>query len=199
VDPIIIQHRINSIKELDKIPSNLGVEVDIRESNGDLICCHDPFYPGELFKEFLKHFDHKFIIANIKEEGIEKSVISYIKEQGIENYFLLDVSFPYITKLSQEGVNKIALRVSDFEELNLDLLKALNIKWIWLDAFENFPAEELSKIEAYAQNNEIQVCLVSPELHVSRSNLKSKQIHAQIKTIKYKFDAICSKKPVLWQ
>ncbi len=165
---ILVQHRINTIKDLCDTPINYGVEVDIREQNGDLICTHDPFKKGELFKDFLSHFKHKFLIANIKEEGIEKDVISHIKDQKIENYFLLDVTFPYIVKLTKEGINDIAVRVSDYEPLNLNLIAELGIKWIWLDAFSNFPIEELKKIKASASKNKIKVCLVSPELHMSR-------------------------------
>tara|TARA_B100000287_G_scaffold430815_1_gene486794 strand:+ start:1135 stop:1737 length:603 start_codon:yes stop_codon:yes gene_type:complete len=196
---ILVQHRINTIQDLHDVPINYGVEVDIREQNGDLICAHDPFEKGELFKNFLSHFKHKFLIANIKEEGIEKSVISCIKDQKIENYFLLDVTFPYLVKLAKEGINKIALRVSDYENLNLNLITDLSIEWIWLDAFSNFPIEELNKIQAYSSKNKIKVCLVSPELHMSRSNLKSERIHDQIKATNYSFDAICTKKTTIWQ
>jgi hypothetical protein len=199
VHSILVQHRVNTIRDLNNVPCDLGIEVDIRECNGELICSHDPFQQGELFKDFLLHFKHKFLIANIKEEGIEKSVIGFLEDFGIENYFLLDVSFPYIVKLCSDGIDKIALRVSDFEKLNLDLLKKLGLQWIWLDAFEKFPQEELKQIEAYSAHNNIKVCLVSPELHMARASLKSEQIHGQIRATNYSFDAICSKESTLWQ
>ena len=84
MDNILVQHRVNTINDLKSIPSHFGIEVDIREQNGDLICAHDPVSKGELFKDFLFQFNHKFIIANIKEEGIEKDVIACIEENKIE-------------------------------------------------------------------------------------------------------------------
>ena len=199
MNAVLVQHRINTIRDLNNVPCDLGIEVDIREHNGELICSHDPFQQGELFKDFLLHFKHKFLIANIKEEGIERSVISFLEDFGIENYFLLDVSFPYIVKLCRDGIDKIALRVSDFEVLNLDLLKTLGLQWIWLDAFEKFPQEQLQQIKAYSAHNDIKVCLVSPELRMARDSLKSDEIHGQIKETNYSFDAICFKESTLWK
>lgn len=195
---ILVQHRVNTINDLKSVPLKFGIEVDIREQNSNLICSHDPFSKGESFKDFLSHFNHKFLIANIKEEGIEKNVIACIEENKIENYFLLDVTFPYLVKHFQEGINKIALRVSDFERFDEDLLNQLNIQWIWLDAFEDFPINELKKIKFCSKHKNLKVCLVSPELHMTRSKLDSKRILDQIKASNYSFDAICTKNLMDW-
>jgi len=199
MDNILVQHRVNTINDLKSIPTHFGIEVDIREQNGDLICAHDPVSKGELFKDFLFQFNHKFIIANIKEEGIEKDVIACIEENKIENYFLLDVTFPYLVKLFKEGINKIALRVSDFEQFDEDIVNKFNIEWIWLDAFEQFPIKELKKIKFCSKYFNLKVCLVSPELHMSRSKLDSTRILDQIKASNYSFDAICTKNLTEWQ
>lgn len=196
---ILVQHRVNSINDLNNIPTHLGIEVDIREKNGHLICAHDPFTNGELLEDFISHFNHKFLIANIKEEGIEKDVIACLEEKKITDYFLLDVTFPYIFKLLKGGFKKIALRVSDYEQLNQELINEFDIQWIWLDAFSNFPLEELKKINSHVSSNIIKVCLVSPELHMNRSNMKSDRILDQIKATNYSFDAICTKNLTIWE
>jgi hypothetical protein len=114
-DLLLIAHRINKISELKKIPLEYGVEVDIRTYNGQLILNHEAFENGDSLEEYLKCFKHKFIILEIKEEGIEKEVISLCKKYKIENYFLLSVSLPFIYLLSKEGIRKLALRFSEFE------------------------------------------------------------------------------------
>lgn len=49
----IILHRVNSSLDLKVIPKKLGVEIDIRSSNGNLILQHDPFKQGETFIKWL--------------------------------------------------------------------------------------------------------------------------------------------------
>ena len=39
---IDIVHRVNHVDELQKIPTNCGVEVDIRCSDNKLVLSHDP-------------------------------------------------------------------------------------------------------------------------------------------------------------
>jgi hypothetical protein len=198
MNQIIIQHRINTISDLKSTPYNYGIEVDIRESNGRLICAHDPFQPGDLFEEFLEYFNHQFLIANIKEEGIEQSVIMCLNRYSIKDYFLLDVSFPFIYKLCADSKNKIALRVSDYEKLNIELLKKLNIHWLWLDSFERFTHFDIHKIQSQVSYS-LKVCLVSPELHMNRDKDLTMRIMDQIQSSNLFFDAICTKNPTLWK
>ena len=99
----LIIHRINSIKELKKIPKVYGVEIDIRTYKKKLVLSHDPYRLGDDFIEYLKNYSHSLLVANIKEAGIENRVIKEIKKSKIKNYFLLDVEFPYIYKSSKKG------------------------------------------------------------------------------------------------
>ena len=84
---IIIKHRINKIKDLKKLNKKLGVEVDIRSNLGKLIIHHDPFENGEDFDEWIKYYNHKFLILNVKEEGLEEKLIKKMDEFKIINYF----------------------------------------------------------------------------------------------------------------
>ena len=42
-----VAHRINNLKSLSKIENNVGIEIDIREYNQDIVLAHDPFMKNE--------------------------------------------------------------------------------------------------------------------------------------------------------
>ena len=63
------------------------MEVDVRDYKNNLILNHDPFKKGENFIKYLKYFKHKFIIINIKSEGIETKVYKILKQKKIFNFF----------------------------------------------------------------------------------------------------------------
>ena len=88
--PII--HKVNTIDKLKTVPTEYGVEIDIRIENKNLYLSHDPIVNINstcLLQDFLSEFNHEFIVANIKDTGIEMLVIDTIKE-FTENFFLLD-------------------------------------------------------------------------------------------------------------
>ena len=147
-----IFHRINKVQELRSLPTEYGVEVDIRSSVNELICAHDPFCGGEFFLDWVKAYNHSLLVLNIKEEGIESVVLKILRENKINNYFLLDVSFPFTVKLANKGIKNIAYRVSDLEFLELDKFNNNNLQWIWLDAFHSFPSDELEKLHFLREN-----------------------------------------------
>ena len=66
---LIIKHRITTVKDLMDLPK-VGAEIDIRSFTNELIINHNSFEVGTKLKEWLKFYDHNFIIFNIKEEGI---------------------------------------------------------------------------------------------------------------------------------
>lgn len=66
-----ITHRINIIDELKQVPFEYGVELDLRDYGDRLILQHDPFKDGEDFEEYLKHYNHRTMILNIKSERVE--------------------------------------------------------------------------------------------------------------------------------
>mgnify|MGYP001414641427 CR=1 FL=1 len=169
---IIIYHRINSIKQLKKIPYKYGVEIDIRDYKNELILNHDPFKKGDKFLEYLKHFKHKFLIINIKSEGIEKKIFDILKKKKINNFFFLDVSFPFIVKLYSKMSKKIALRVSDLE--SIQTVKKLKKKsnWIWFDYFKK-DEMKLQNIKTL-KKMKFQICYVSHDLQ--NRKIKKKEI-----------------------
>lgn len=158
---IKIMHRINTVEGLKKTPKKFGVEVDVRTRDNSLILHHDPFQSGDFLDEYLNEFDHAFIILEIKEEGIEKKVINLCKLHGLDNYFLLSVSFPSMYILSKNGMTKMAVRCSEFEDINTALAMKGKIEWVWVDTFESLPLNK----QKYDLLNKAgyKICLVCPE------------------------------------
>lgn len=184
-----IAHRVNTIEELQQTPKEYGVEVDLRDYEERLILQHDPFIDGEDFEEFLKHYNHGTMVLNIKSEGIEHKVIEYIHQYNIKKYFFLDSSFPMIYFLSKNNEKNIALRFSEYEEVDTILKMAGKVKWVWVDCFSRLPITP----EKYAllKKNGFQLCLVSPELQRQDEKLELYKKDLDEKGII--FDAICTK------
>ena len=72
---LIIQHRVNLTKFLNRVNKSRGVEIDLRSYNSKLVVEHEPFIESVCFERWLDSFHHKFLIANIKEERLEFEVI----------------------------------------------------------------------------------------------------------------------------
>lgn len=154
-----IIHRVNSIAKLRQVPQQYGVEVDVRGFGSRLVLNHEPLQDGEDFEEYLKEFNHAFIIFDIKEAGIEDEVISLAKKYNITNYFLLDVEFPYIYRAARKGIRNIALRFSEDEDINTALKYKELVDWVWVDTFTRLPLNK----EALMRLDGFKLCLVCPE------------------------------------
>jgi len=166
------------------------VELDLRDKGDELILAHDPFTDGELFSNYLKNFNKKSIILNIKSERIEHKILDLLKERGIDDYFFLDSSFPMIYKLSKFGEKNIAIRFSEYEPLDMVEKCKDMVKWVWVDCFKKFPLnkENYQKIKEWG----LKICLVSPELQghpVERIETIKKYIFEN----NIEVDAICCK------
>jgi NDP-sugar pyrophosphorylase family protein len=161
--PSFIAHRINTISELKSIPNHFGIEVDLRDNiDGTIYLAHDPFVPGELFEDFLKHYNHNFIILNIKSEAIEYKILDLLKIYNIIDYFFLDSSFPMITKLIKLGESKIAVRYSEYESFESVMNLAGKVDWVWIDCFTKIPLNYYQYLQLKRAG--FKLCFVSPEL-----------------------------------
>ena len=185
-----IAHRINKLEELETLPKEYGVEIDLRDNvDGKIYINHDPFILGEDFEEYLKKYSHGTMILNIKSERIELKILELLKKYSINNYFFLDSSFPMIKLLSDKGEKNIALRYSEYE--GLDTLEKMKerVNWVWVDCFTKLPIN--NEIYRKIKNMGYKLCLVSPELQNQKEKL---ELYAkQIKDEKIEFDAICTK------
>src|SRR3989344_5926995 len=160
---IKIAHRINTIKDLKKIPKERGVEIDVRHNtkNDKIYLNHDPG-KGEDLEKYLKNFKHAFIIFNIKEAGIEQRCINLAKKYNVpkSKYFLLDVEFPYLYRASRkEGVKEIAVRFSETEPIEMTLKQRGLVNWVWIDTNTKLPLDKkvVKKLKGF------RTCLVSPD------------------------------------
>lgn len=167
-----IAHRINEINQLIELKTEYGVELDLRDDiSGNIYISHDPFRVGENFEEYLKKFNHKTMILNIKSERIEFKCIELLKKYNITDYFFLDSSFPMIYLLSEKNEKKIALRLSEFEGLDTIQNMTGRVNWVWVDCFTRIPIskEDYIKLKSYGYK----LCFVSPELQGRENDISS--------------------------
>ena len=193
----IIAHRKNTIAELSQTPSQFGIEVDIRSWGEGLTTHHDPFVKGEDFSEWLKHYQHSLLILNVKEEGLEARLIELMKKHGIENYFFLDQSFPFLVKWAKLGEKRLAVRVSEYESIDTALSLKDKVNWIWVDCFTRFPLNANTAKQLKEAN--FKICLVSPELQGRNAELEIPALQKLLKAENITPDAVCTKRPDLWQ
>lgn len=185
-----IAHRVNTLAELKKLPSEYGVELDLRDNlEGRIYISHNPFEEGEDFEEYLKNYQHGTMILNIKSERIELKILEMLKKYNITKYFFLDSSFPMIYLLSGQGENNMALRLSEFEGMDTIRNMAGKVKWVWMDCFTKIPVgkEQINELKAMGYK----ICFVSPELQGRQDDIEDyKQM---ISNEEMSFDAICTK------
>jgi hypothetical protein len=193
---IIIRHRINSINELLNIDSDHGVEIDLRSLGQELILEHEPFKNGVKLSEWLRHYNHKYLIVNLKEDGLETKAIDILNDYGIQNFFFLDQSFPSLYKLSRITPEFCSARVSDFEPIS----SALSLKpgWLWFDSHSG-DWDYLRVAFLALENLNIKTCLVSPELQRVDSDIELVNLKTIIKEMSINFDAVCTKLPHIWR
>lgn len=194
---LYIAHRINDINQLKQTPSEMGVEIDIRSNGQDLILQHDPFITGTKFYDWLKYYQHRLIILNIKEEGLEKRILSYLNEFNIKNYFFLDQSFPFLVKSARQGQKQSAVRVSEYESINTVKNLAHHVNWVWIDYFTKFPMD-LSEVNELKQLD-FKLCMVSPELQGYDPEIEISKLAQLFNSSQIELDAICTKRPALWK
>lgn len=185
-----ICHRINKAKELKEIPSEYGVELDLRDNlDGRIYIEHNPFIAGEDFEEYLKSYKHGTLILNIKSERIEETALELIEKYNIRSYFFLDSSFPMIYLMSKIGITKTAIRFSEFEGMDTIEAMAGRAEWIWVDCFTKMPLDSSN----YSRMKELgyKICLVSPELQMHPEKISEYAEH--LRSLHILPDAICAK------
>ena len=191
---IFIRHRVNSLAKLKNVPSNEGVEIDLRSKNNDIYLHHDPFKKGELFSNWIKSFKHRLIVLNVKEEGLEPKILSILKRNNVKNYFFHDQTFSTLIKNMHK--TKVSVRYSEFEGLkNIDKLFN-SIKWIWIDNFTEIKINK--KFYSFLKKKKVKICIVSPELVKKSRSKEIKKVISYLKKNKFKIDAVCTKNSNLW-
>ena len=190
-----IIHRINKIKELNKIPNIYGTEIDIRCKGSKLILNHEPYKNGDKLENYLENYKHKTLVLNIKEAGIEKDVLNLVKRNAIKSYFLLDVEMPYMYSASKKGEKNIAVRYSEYEDINFSKFFKNKLNWVWIDTTTTLPINK-KKIKIL---NNFKSCLVCPERWGRKKDIKIYK--NKMKKMNFKPTAIMTSKDCLkyWQ
>ena len=192
---ILIKHRVNNSKNLKKLDRNFGVEIDLRSNNKNIYLHHDPFKQGEKFENWIKKFKHKLIVLNVKEEGLEDKIIKILKNNKIKNFFFHDQTFSTLLKNMKR--TKVSIRYSEYEDLKKKNILFRNIKWLWLD---NFNEIKINKVfYNFLKNKKVKICVVSPELVNKKRFKEIEKIIMFSKKNKIKFDAVCTKNPNYWK
>ena len=153
--PLFVYHRINNVEDLNKVDSKSGIEADIRYYDNNFILSHDHNQKGQLLENYLKSFDHKLFVANIKVAGIEDSVIEILRSNKVKNFFLLDIEQPYLIKNYKEQGENLSVRYSFLESIENAKMFAGKVSWIWIDTYQKINLD----IDIIKQYNS---CLVSP-------------------------------------
>lgn len=192
----IIAHRRNTVDELKQTPREFGVEIDLRSFGVDLVVHHEPFSDAVSFEDWLKHFRHKTLILNVKEEGLEGACLECMAAHKIEDFFFLDQSFPFLVKTSRAGERRCAVRVSEFESMETALSLAGKVDWIWVDCFSKLPLSDADGKRLKAAG--FKLCFVSPELHGRLDKTGIKDYRKQAEDRSLSVDAVCTKFPELW-
>ena len=193
-----IVHRVNTLKRLKETPMEFGVEMDIHAYGQELVVHHDPFQDAICFTKWLDHFNHKLVVLNLKEEGIEYKVHEIMKDHNIDNYFMLDIPPAALIRfIRTTGERRVAVRASYYEPIDTALKLSGKADWVFVDLFEDkFPlsCEEYTKLK----NAGFKVCLVSPELW-NRPVERLKAIQTELLSSNIIPDAVCTKYPNLWE
>lgn len=191
----IFHHRVNSSAHLAEVPPSDGVEIDLRTINGRIVLQHDPFLEGEEFCAWMKNWRGQELILNVKEDGLEEQLIRILNGFAATNYFFLDQSFPSIMKCLNFGIRDMAVRVSDVEPYQSAIQLPCN--WVWLDCFYgnwDFLLTTVPELKAHGKR----LCLVSPELVRSNSEIELGQLQRIIRENELYIDAVCTKNKTVW-
>lgn len=189
---LIIEHRVNSLDHLRRVPAELGLEIDIRDYDGALRLVHDPLLSGELLEDLLQNYRHELLVFNTKCDGLTSQILAMAARHGISNFFFLDLAQPTLVQLARAGERRIAVRFSEFEPLESALAFAGQVDWVWVDCFTDLP---LNADNHRALKQHFRICLVSPELQ----GHPVEAISAYRKRLRdMPIDAVCTDVPELW-
>ena len=153
-----------------------------------MILSHDPFIKGDKLKDYLENYNHKTLVLNLKEAGIEDDVLSLVKKYSIKSYFLLDVEMPYIYTATRNRQKNIAVRFSEYENISLAKYFINKLKWVWIDTVTKLPINKNNKNIL----NKFKSCIVCPERWGRKQDIKIYK--KKLNKIKFKPTAIMTSK-----
>lgn len=192
---ILVKHKINTLN-LNKISNKHGLEVDVRLFNEKFILSHDNNKKTKkiYLSNFIKKFNHRFLILNVKEQHLAEKLLKYMKKKKFKNFFLLDLFVHEIITLKSK--KNICARFSFYENLNdIKLIKNF-CKWIWVDFLnaKKITQKEFKILKKLGFN----ICIVSPEVAGFKNIKIIKNFIYYLKKNKIYPHMVCTKKIKLW-
>lgn len=189
---LLIKHRVNSLKDLSAVSPDQGIEIDVRDYDGEICCAHDPFTRGDSLRQVLGGYAHAFVIFNVKADGLESQIIQLAREMGISSYFFLDCANPTLVSLARKGFTRVAVRYSEYEPIEFALAFTGKVEWVWVDCFSHLPLNASSHEQL---KRCFKICIVSPELqgHPRRQIGEFRQALQDLPV-----DAVCTDFPEDW-
>ena len=181
----ILKDRVTTFEQIDL---HLGLEIDIRDCESELVVSHDPPTNKNLtLNNMLKSLSKNQLLAiNIKSSEIEKQLKKVLYENNITNYFTFDWSIPSLLTANKDNL-QTAFRLSEYENTIFH-----DCEWIWLDSFHKIWFDN-SYLESL-KNQNFKIALVSPELHGRNNELILFKNTVNFDLI----DAICTDYPNYW-
>ena len=183
---LLVEHRVNTLEHLLRVPAERGIEVDVRDYEGELRLAHDPLLGGQHLEDLLATYRHALIIFNVKCDGLEGRILELVSKHSVKDFFFLDLAAPTLVNLTRLGVRQAAVRYSEYEPLELALAFAGKADWVWVDCFTRLPLD-MGTYRRLRQH--FRICLVSPELQKHpREMIRSfrQQLHGM------PIDAVCT-------
>jgi hypothetical protein len=166
----------------DGLDKGFGLELDVRDFNGQLVISHDlpnadSLLPLEQLLEYYSEGGFGSTIAlNIKADGLVSELSNILYQYGIRKYFVFDMSIPDTISYLKFGLHTF-IRRSDLEfSPELELLG----KGIWMDEMNVAWINQSAILEQVKKSDA--VCIVSSELHGRERISQWKQIKNAIST-----------------
>lgn len=146
------------------VASGYGVELDVRDLDGELVVSHDPPRRGTLTLDavidvFRRSGTAGTIAVNVKADGLQERLSAALAPLARESWFAFDMSVPDALGYARHGL-PVFTRQSDLEPEPALLDRSVGV---WLDDFEGAWLTRAT-VEAHLDAGR-RVAIVSPELH----------------------------------
>lgn len=147
--------------------AGFGLETDLRSFQGELLLSHDAITEPsrcvrfEQLIQLWKKTPHLPLFLNIKEDGLLPLLHPWREQLLAWPVVFFDMSVPQLVQFSRiYPPSHLATRYSEYEK-NPSGIELCS--WLWVDGFQLDP--ELAALRNLKSKNQVNLALVSPELH----------------------------------
>ncbi|MBB3310244.1 glycerophosphoryl diester phosphodiesterase [Rhizobium sp. BK196] len=162
----LTSHERNTLGAFDKaFAAGHGVELDVRDLNGELVISHDPATTGALsFERVLECYAAQgapgWLAINIKADGLCPALVPMLEQYGVtKRSFVFDASVPDLRPYLDSDIPVF----TRYSEVELYPSFYERCEGVWVDSFTETPASIERAIDDLRRGK--YVAMVSPELH----------------------------------